>query len=177
MSYQSFVGYRNLFYRLILCAAFLSGFQIQSQASESIALSWQPAGSGNAGFYIYYGTGSHAYSNIVTVGNTNQAVISGLTFGTTYYFAAQAYDSAGHESALSGEVSFVAGSATLTPTNLGGHRMSFSLQGSTGQSYIVQVSTNLVNWVPCLTNAAPFQYTTTPNPAIGQQYFRAYRLQ
>jgi len=137
MSYRLFGIFHNLFRSLVLCAALLTGLHIRGHASESIALSWQPAGSGIAGFNIYYGTRSRNYSNVVIVGNTNQAVISGLSFGTTYYFAAQEFDSAGYDSALSDEVSFVAGSATLTPVSIGRQGMSFDLQGTPGQQYII----------------------------------------
>lgn len=174
MSYPFFTALLSPSVRWLLLFA-VGCVCLQTRASESIELSWQPSGSGVAGFTIFYGTSSHTYNNSVNAGNTNQVVIPGLTFGTTYYFAARAYDSAGDVSALSDEVSFVAGSATLTPTILTGHRMSFALHGTSGQSYIVQYSTNLVNWVTFLTNTAPFVYTNTPNPAIGQQYFRSYR--
>lgn len=177
MLQKSYLVNRNLFKLLFCTTALLLCALVQSRATESIALSWQPNGSGVAGFYIYYGTSSHNYSNIQTVGNTNEVVISNLTFGSTYYFAAQAYDASGNKSALSDEATFTAGSATLTPVNIGGHQMTFTLQGTPGKQYIMQYTTNLVNWVSFYTNTAPFQYTTTPDPSIAHQYFRSFRLQ
>lgn len=175
MLHKLLVGRQNVL-KWLCATAFLLCLPWQSHASESIALSWDPTSNpAAAGIYIYYGTSSHNYANIMNAGNTNQIVISGLNFGTTYYFAAQTYDSSGNESALSSEVSFVAGSANLTPANIGGQRMAFSVEGTPGQQYIIQSSSDLVHWTPFLTNTAPFQYTTTPNPAIAQQYFRACR--
>jgi hypothetical protein len=176
MSYQS-VGNRNnfLFIELFLSVVFLLSFQLRSQAAESIALSWNASDPAAARFEIYYGMASHYYSGYQIVGNTNQTVIAGLNFGTTYYFAVSETDTNGHQSGLSSEIHFVAGSATLTSVNIGGHRMIVNLQGSTGQRYFVQSSTNLVDWAPYQTNAAPFQFTTTSDPTIAQQYFRACR--
>lgn len=166
---------RNLFSRWLLCAACLLCFQLHSQASESVDLSWDSHDTGAAGYLVYYGGSSHTYTNIVYAGPTNQIVISGLNFGTKYYFAAQAYDNAGKLSALSGEISFTAGSATLLPTYVGNSQMRFSLEGTSGKQYIVLGSTNLVAWTPVYTNTAPFLFTNTPNSAMGQQYFRACR--
>ena len=142
-----------------------------------MVLSWDASDPAAAAFQIYYGTTSHNYSQYEVVGKTNQAVISGLNFGTTYYFAVLENDAKGDQSGLSSEISYVAGSATLTSVNIGGHQMTVNLQGSAGQQYIVQSSTNLVDWTPYQTNSAPFQVTTTPDPAIAHQYFRAYRMQ
>ena len=59
-----------------------------------------------------------AYTTKVTVGNTTQTVISGLADGTTYYFAATAYDNSGIESPLSNEAYYsVPNNAAVTPIN------------------------------------------------------------
>src|SRR5574343_1939020 len=65
-----------------------------------------------AGYIVYYGTASHAYSLMSTgVGlagdgstGTPSRIISGLLDGTTYYFGVTAYDATGNESTFSGEV-------------------------------------------------------------------------
>jgi len=156
----------------MLCAACVLCFQLHCLAGENIALSWDASDPGASGFYINYGTRSQNYTSIVNAGYANHVVISNLTFGTTYYFAAQAYDKAGDKSALSPEVSFTAGSATLTPVFAS---RSFSIQGTAGKQYIVETSTNFTTWTPIYTNTAPFQFTNKPNPAITVQVFRAVR--
>jgi hypothetical protein len=178
--FDQFAGCRKKFplVHLIFCVVSLLSFQIRSHASENVALSWAAANNpAVTGFHVYYGTASRSYSNILTVGNTSRAVISGLTFGTVYYVAVSELDSRGHESALSAEITFQAGSAMLTSANIGGQRFSFNLQGSTGQQYVILSSTNFLDWTPCFTNTAPFQYSIPVNQAIPRLAFRAYRSQ
>jgi len=57
-----------------------------------------------AGYKIYYGLASGAYTNVIDVGNTTNYQIKGLDSGT-YYFAVTAYDTDGNESGYSNEVS------------------------------------------------------------------------
>ena len=62
--------------------------------AAQVTLSWSPNNESNiAGYKIYYGTCSRNYPNSTEVGNTTIHTISGLDEGTTYYFAATAYDS------------------------------------------------------------------------------------
>jgi len=59
-----------------------------------------------SGYKIRYGTASGSYAQVVTLNNAglNRFVVDNLSSGT-YYFAITAYNSAGTESQLSGEVS------------------------------------------------------------------------
>jgi hypothetical protein len=56
-----------------------------------------------AGYRIYYGTSSGAYSAIIDAGNRTTYVINNLASGT-YYFAVTAYNASGKESSYSSEV-------------------------------------------------------------------------
>jgi len=83
-----------------------------------------------AGYKIHYGTASGDYTETIDVGKPEpvdgriQAQVSGLIEGTTYYFVATAYDSAGVESDYSEEVVWTAtlGGKPSTPwtATLGG---------------------------------------------------------
>jgi hypothetical protein len=69
-------------------------------------LTWN-AVAGAAGYRIYYGTKSGTYPQIMDVGPTiTYTVTTGLSSGTTYYFAATAYDLSvpPNESSFSNEV-------------------------------------------------------------------------
>jgi hypothetical protein len=172
------VGYRKKysFFNLFFGSALsLLIFQLPIYATVSIKLSWTAStGSKVAGYRIYSGTASRDYSKKVTASSTaTSATISGLTEGTTYYFAATDFDSAGNESAYSDEFIYVAGAATMTSAAHVANQFSFNVAGVTGRKYIVQASTNLLAWVSLKTNTAPFQYIATNSPAYSRRFFRA----
>ena len=76
-------------------------------ASQSVTLGWDPSLDPNvAGYNIYYGTVSHQYTNEVSAGIGTSMVISGLTEGVTYYFAATTYDFFDQESSFSDETPY-----------------------------------------------------------------------
>jgi len=91
---------------LIIIAGLL--FLWAGSFAATVELSWQANTEPDlAGYKIYYGsTGSGIYSIIIDVGNVNSYEISGLSIGTTYYFAITAYDENGNESDYSEEVSY-----------------------------------------------------------------------
>jgi hypothetical protein len=59
-----------------------------------------------AGYRMWYGTTSHNYTSMISVGNKTTCTITNLEPGQTYYFAATAYDHNGNESAFSQEISY-----------------------------------------------------------------------
>ena len=102
-----FKSISNLF-ACLLCSLVLctSAFAVQ-QAD----FSWLPNDEANlSGYKIYYSTVSGQYGQTIDVGDPGvvdgvvQATVTGLADGTTYYFAATAYDADGFESAYSQEV-------------------------------------------------------------------------
>ena len=66
-----------------------------------------------AGYKVHLGTSSGVYSTIQDVGNVTTQVIPGLSPGTIYYCAVQAYSTAGLVSGLSPEISFAIPSAAM----------------------------------------------------------------
>ncbi|MEQ1800508.1 MAG: hypothetical protein ABL989_01180 [Gammaproteobacteria bacterium] len=118
----------------------LAGFALTvvSQGSYGGTLGWQPPtsdGDGDelndlAGFRIYYGNQSRAYTQSINVNNpgVSSYYIDGLVAGT-YYFAVSSYDFSGNESAPSGEVKAILGvsSGGTTGGSTGG-----STGGATG---------------------------------------------
>jgi len=82
--------------------------QLSAFATGSVTLAWNASTDPIvAGYNVYYGGASGAYTNEICAGNATNATISGLVQGTTYYFAATTYASSGMESPFSSEVSYL----------------------------------------------------------------------
>jgi len=153
--------------------------QLPVRANENVTLAWNPSATADvAGYKIYYGTSCRSYSSVVVVGNTTNATISGLVPGRTYYFAATTLDCAGNESGFSNEASYAmpVTAAALTSAAHSGGQFSFTVSGDTGQPYVVQASTNLLDWVSLQTNAAPFLFTDTNAAGFDQRFYRVFYL-
>jgi len=143
---------------------------------SSVILQWDPSLDLEVvGYKIYYGTTSRNYTDVVAVGNVLTSTITGLQSGATYYFAATAYDAFGNESDFSNEISRTVPTtaATLTPANGSAGQFSFGVSGIPGLPYVVETSTNLVDWVAVRTNLAPFTFVETNPGQPGQKFFRA----
>jgi endoglucanase len=54
-----------------------------------------------------------------------------------------------------------------------GSNFGFNLTGSTGNSFIIQASTNFVNWNSLQTNTAPFNFTDTSAGSYTARFYRA----
>ena len=148
-------------------------------AGQSVTLGWDPNGDPVVvGYKIYYGTASHSYTNVVLVGNTNNGTITGLVAGTSYYFAATSYNGAGAESTFSDEVSYTvpAPPAQLSAAVSSGGQFSFTISGTTGQMYVVQASTNLLDWVSVMSNTAPFVFMDSNTASFNQRFYRAFNF-
>jgi hypothetical protein len=115
------------------------------------------------------------YTNETSLGDVTNVTVAGLVDGTTYYFAATTVNEMEEESNFSTETSYLvpSESATLTSATLTSSGFSFSVNGIWGYSYVIQSSTDLVNWYPIATNATPFVFVD-PNPSqTGQKFYLA----
>lgn len=130
----------------IAAVASLSTFAA-APPSQSVTLGW----TGTpllilGGYRLYYGAASRTYTNMVDAGNSTSATVTGLTAGTTYFFAVTAYDLLGLESVFSGEISYtVPGMARLAVSHSSG-QVWLTGQGPAGYTYDVLTSTDLQNW-------------------------------
>jgi len=66
---------------------------------------------------------------------------------------------------------------TLSASSYDSTGFSFNLTGTPGSFYVVEVSTNLVNWVPVLTNAAPFNFIDPNASKFNRRFYQAVPLQ
>ena len=164
---------------LILSSALMLFLQLPVHAGQSVTLAWNPSSTPDiAGYRIYYDTACGNYPNVVEVGNTTNATVSGLVPGTKYYFAATTVDGAGNESGFSNEASYAmpVTAATLAAPAGSAGQFSFTVSGDAGQQYVVQASTNMLDWVSLQTNAAPFLFTDNDAAGFNQRFYRAFYL-
>ena len=74
-------------------------------ALADVTLAWDANSEPDVtGYKLHYGTTSGNYTNHINVGNITQYTVPDLQEGTTYYFAATAYDVNDLESDYSAEV-------------------------------------------------------------------------
>lgn len=74
------------------------------QDSPHVLLAYSYSGSPVAGFTMNWGTTSHLYSYHQDNNTNLSAFVENLNYGTTYYYAATAYDTNGFQSDYSNEV-------------------------------------------------------------------------
>jgi len=84
----------------------------------TVNLAWDPSTSSNVGGYkVSYGASPGNYTATVDVGNQTRYSVSGLPEGSTFYFAAKAYDTTkATESAYSNEVNLTVPTTTAALT-------------------------------------------------------------
>ncbi len=98
---------------LVLVFCLLFPVFVSAQQTDIVMLEWDANTEGDlAGYKVYVGTTSEAYTNSIDVADVTDYTIQNLTVGTTYYFVATAYDTSGNESGYSNEVSYLVVDAT-----------------------------------------------------------------
>ena len=148
--------------------------------AENLSLGWSPSSDTNVtGYNIYYGTSSGDYTNKVTIGNILATTISNLTYGTTYYFAVTALNSAGDESDFSNEAKFTFPNIlTLSAGANPGDPMLIKFPVASGHWYEIQASVDLQSWstiwqTDVESSNSMVQFS---DPSIGSFPSRFYRL-
>jgi hypothetical protein len=106
-----------------------------------------------------------AVSSVLTLSNvtTNQA-------GT---YSVMVYNSTGSTSSTATLTVYATAAATLASTAHADGQYALVVAGVPGYNYVVQASTDLVNWVPVHTNTAPFTFVDTNAGQFGQRFYRS----
>jgi hypothetical protein len=63
--------------------------------------------------------------------------------------------------------------ATLAAPQFNGVQFQFNLSGTSGSNYIVQSSSNLIDWLPIQTNPSPFSLVDTNAPQYPALFYRS----
>jgi hypothetical protein len=176
-----------------LPAQAVSDLSAASVGSQSVVLRWTaPDNEGNAAaaYSVRYRKGglwpgvwdtatAVAASPIPALPGTPQTLaVAGLDIGNTYYFGLKSTDQAGNESELSNVQMVRLLSAITAARVLTNGQFQCSFAGEAGRSYIVQVSTNLAQWLPLSTNMigftnSSFVFTDSQAASYRQRFYRS----
>jgi hypothetical protein len=164
---------RRLLAVMIMAIAFLGCRAL----ADNVQLTWDMSSDPNVvGYEIYYGTTSGVYTNVVMFSNVSSATITNLTPGVTYYFNATARDASDNESTFSGETVYAAPfpvNLTMTQVvNQGVQSLNFTASGQIPFSWRIEMSTDLVNWVPFYYGVGPVVNVSIPIANMPSQFFR-----
>ncbi len=149
---------------------YLSNLAPPSLVGTSANLTWNASTSPAVGGYIiYYGQSSGNYTANVDVGNITAYTVQGLQQGSTYYFAAKAYDSAKTtQSSYSNEVSFTVPVTTVLTADYTANITS----GLAGMSVIFTPNTTgtVTSWTWGLPGSYTPSITNTTAQAVNATY-------
>jgi fibronectin type 3 domain-containing protein len=142
--------------------------------NAQVSLSWT-TGSGATSYHVKRSTSSGGpYTTVASPIGTSY-VDTGLTNDTTYYYVVSAVNASG-EGANSAEASAIPSgppfSLSVPPTVSGQFSLQFA--GTDGQYYVVETSSDLVNWIPVYTNtpsAGVFTFTDA-NATDAARFYR-----
>jgi hypothetical protein len=112
-------SFSSSFRRFLALAVLLLLFAIPARAQKypSVTLTWDPTLDPDvAGYRIYLGPASRAYTKAIDVGLVTTRAVPLLAGDGTYYFAVTAYNFDGLESDFSNEVSFTPIVLTVSET-------------------------------------------------------------
>jgi len=99
--------FKFILFLLIPCTLYLIPAALPAAHAASVDLEWDPNTEPElAGYKIYWGTSNGNYTSSKDAGQNTTCTITGLDEGTTYYFAATAYDGDGNESDYSNQISY-----------------------------------------------------------------------
>jgi hypothetical protein len=114
-----------------------------------VTLAWDPnVAPGLAGYNVYYGTASRAYSERISVSSTaTSATVTNLQAGQTYYFAVTAINFAGLESGYSAEVFYTTPNAVALQIQVASNgQVILTVTGLAGHIYDIQASSDFTAW-------------------------------
>lgn len=151
--------------------------------TSSVTLTWYPSPSPDVtGYNVYSGSASGIYTNKISVGNTTSVTLSNMIAGNTYYFSATCYDTNGEESALSNEAVYTMPPDTtglpivLENPSISGGNFGFTIASTAGDSFAVEVSVDMINWVRIQTNTAPFTFVDSSSSQFSYRFYRTVKL-
>ena len=174
--------------KIVIVMMFFLGWGVTSSCSAletsfaSVTLTWNPSTSPDiASYNIYAGSASGVYNNKISVVGSTHVIIIGLIPGAMYYFTSTAVNITGSESQFSNEIAISvppnqisASLAAEDPPASG--KFALNVNGVAGYNYVVQASSNLLDWTAIETNTAPFTFVDVNAGQFSQRFYRTLYL-
>jgi hypothetical protein len=149
---------------------------ITGLTSTNIAI----AGQGVTFSIMATGTGSLTYqwicnSNNVAAGTNAVLTLTNVTPAQAGEYYVIVSNSAGSTNSSTVNLTiYPTTAATLLPASFVGGQFAINISGVSNYQYVVQASTNLVNWASVETNISPFTFIDSNASGFQQRYYRAY---
>jgi hypothetical protein len=99
--------------------------------------------------------------------------LSKITTNQAGIYSVTATGSSGSTSQAATLTVYATTAAKLAPATHASGQYALAVAGVPGYKYVVQASTNLVNWVPMQTNTAPFTFVDTNAGKFRQRFYRS----
>jgi hypothetical protein len=99
--------------------------------------------------------------------------LSNITTNQAGIYSVTASDGSDSTSRAATLTVYATAAANLAPATHARGQYALNVAGVPGYKYVVQASTNLVNWVPMQTNTAPFTFVDTNAGKFRQRFYRS----
>jgi len=99
--------------------------------------------------------------------------LSNITTNQAGIYSVTANDSSDSTSSTATLTVYATAAANLAPATQASGQYALTVAGVPGYKYVVQASTNLVNWVPMQTNTAPFTFVDANAGNFRQRFYRS----
>lgn len=181
---RNFFRQRQRGWSRLLAFAALAVLPLNALSSVTTEIAWYPSSDPNVtGYNIYYGTNSHAYTQMTAAGDVTNVTIGNLLPDATYYFSVKSHNAAGTEGSFSSETLFASYATTPTssglrmktfPNSLKQDQLVFSLAPGAPTGVRVNPTNGIVCWLPGFAQANTTQsfnviITDLTNPAASTQ--------
>ena len=108
---------------------------------------------------------------------TNAALtLSGITTNQAGTYSVAVSNVAGSTNSTASLVVYPTAVSSLASAAHAGGQFALTVTGVSGYQYVVQASTNMINWVPLQTNTAPFTFVDTNASQFNRRFYRSVSL-
>jgi hypothetical protein len=114
-------------------------------------------------------------ANLASATNATLA-LSNVTTNQAGAYTVAVSNAAGSTNSTASLLVYPTAAATLATAAHASGQFALTVSGVSGYQYVVQASTNMVNWVPLQTNTAPFTFVDANAVQFPRRFYRSVSL-